>query len=203
MPVSVTVPPVFVGGGLGGAGAAAGGAAAPPSAPMRDPHLLQKRASSEFGAPQLGQKLMARGVYTTKPPELGGASLLAQTALVSATCGFCGAPLALAPAGAAVRCGACGNVTTTPALPPTLAATPVFEPAAPSAPSLPFSSVSGPKPGASPPPAVVLPSRAGGVDELVGGGITILGIGLLKIVLVGLALTALSCTVGIVGMLLR
>jgi hypothetical protein len=107
-------------------------------------------------------------------------------------CGFCSAELAEAPPGVAVRCASCGNVTTTPALPPTQAM--------PAPRGLPFSSVDAPKQGASPPPTLILPSRAGGVDELIGGGITILGIGLAKFVLLTLAGLVLSCVLGMLGL---
>ncbi len=91
----------------------------------------------------------------------------------------------------AVRCPSCGNLAAMPALPRTIAslppspATPFPQTAfgAPPAPGLPFSSVDQPKPAAAPPPAVNMPSRAGGVDELVGGGLTILGISAIKLVL--------------------
>ena len=124
-----------------------------------------------------------------------------QARRVGARCGFCSAPLADAPAGAAVRCASCGNVTSTPALPPTLLESPRAPGTAPApASALPFASVERPKQGASPPPAVVLPSRAGGVDELIGGGITILGIGLAKFVLFGLAGLLFSCILGMLGL---
>ncbi len=102
---------------------------------------------------------------------------------MSARCGFCSATLAEAPPGVAVRCAACGNVTI---------------PSASSA-GLPFSRVDGPKVGASPPPTIVLPSRAGGVDELIGGGITILGIGLVKFLLLSGGGLALFCILGMLG----
>lgn len=124
---------------------------------------------------------------------------------MSARCTFCAAPLEAAPAGVSVRCASCGNLTTTPSLPPTRAMPaplPPQEPppAAPLPSAMPFANVDGRKQAASPPPSVVLPSRAGGVDELVGGGITILGIGLAKFVLLfGLGLFG-SCLLGLLGL---
>lgn len=111
----------------------------------------------------------------------------------------------------AVRCPSCGNLAATPALPRTLASLPTpppgslaptpFGAAAPS--GLPFSSVDQPKPAAAPPPAVNMPSRAGGVDELVGGGLTILGISAIKIALFfGFGLL-FSCFSGLILALLR
>jgi hypothetical protein len=57
----------------GPAGGAAGVIGPPgwPAAAMPPPHMLQKRASSAFFAPQRWQKDMARGVYTTSRGELG------------------------------------------------------------------------------------------------------------------------------------
>ena len=45
----------------------------------------------------------------------------------------------------------------------------------------------------------MLPSRAGGWDEIVGGGISLLGIGLAKIVLFFAVSLALSCVLGMLG----
>lgn len=130
---------------------------------------------------------------------------------MSHPCSFCGAPLPDAPPGAAVRCPACSNLASTPGLPRTITSLPAPPPgslsptpfgAAPSS-GLPFSSVDQPKPAASPPPAVNMPSRAGGVDELVGGGLTILGISAIKLALfVGLGIF-FSCFSGIVLSFLR
>jgi hypothetical protein len=117
-----------------------------------------------------------------------------------ARCTFCSAPID-APPGVAVRCASCGNLTTTPSIPQTLPAEVAFPlPAVPPPSSLPFARVDAPKQGAAPPPAVVMPSRAGGVDELIGGGITILGISLLKLVLIGIAGLFLTCLLGMLGL---
>lgn len=111
----------------------------------------------------------------------------------------------------AVRCPSCSNLASTPALPRTLTSMPAPAPgplpptafgAAPTS-SLPFSSVDQPKPAAAPPPAVNMPSRAGGVDELVGGGLTILGISAIKIALFVSLGIFFSCFSGIVLSFLR
>lgn len=120
---------------------------------------------------------------------------------MSARCGFCSAVLADAPPGVAVRCASCGNVTMTPSLPPTRE-TPAAAPSTSSS-ALPFANVDGPKLGASPPPSVVLPSRAGGVDELIGGGITILGIGIVKFVVLAFLGLLFSCVLGMLGFTFR
>lgn len=93
-------------------------------------------------------------------------------------------------------------MTSTPGLPPTLASAPGFAPTPP-APGLPFSHVDGRKQAAAPPPSVVLPSRAGGVDELVGGGLTLLGIGALKLMFVGVAILGLGCILSMIGLAFR
>ena len=84
----------------------------------------------------------------------------------------------------------------TPSLPQTL----ISAPPAPPAPPMPFARVDGPKQGASPPPTVILPSRAGGVDELVGGGLTILGIGVLKFFVLAFLGLGGACFLGVLGM---
>lgn len=50
----------------------------------------------------------------------------------------------------------------------------------------------------APPPQVVLPSRAGGVDELIGGGITILGISIVKLAIFAALGLFGSCVFGLV-----
>lgn len=106
-----------------------------------------------------------------------------------ARCTFCSRELDAAPAGVGIRCAGCGNLTF-PALP---------YPAAAAITPLPRSSVDGPKQAASPPPSIVMPSRAGGIDEVIGGGLTILGIGIVKFVVLGLLGLLLSCTLGMLG----
>ena len=176
MPASVMLPPVVLGALLD-----AGGDAFDASV-IAVPHLLQNRASSAFSARQLGQKLMGRGVYTSGRVELGAHSVC------MALCTFCSAELDAAPVGVGIRCAGCGNLTF-PAVPSAAAAiTP-----------LPRSSVDGPKQAASPPPSIVMPSRAGGIDEVIGGGITLLGIGIVKFVVLGLLGLLLSCALGMLG----
>ena len=105
-----------------------------------------------------------------------------------AFCTFCSAVLPPAPPGASVRCPTCSNLSSTPALPPTQLT--------PASTGLPFALVDGAKQAASPPPTVILPSRAGGVDELVGGGLTLLGISVVKLVLFGVLVLGGVCLLG-------
>ena len=76
----------------------------------------------------------------------------------------------------------------------------ISAPPTPPAAPMPFARVDGPKQGAAPPPTVILPSRAGGVDELIGGGLTILGIGAVKFVLLACLALGGSCFLGMLGL---
>jgi hypothetical protein len=123
----------------------------------------------------------------------------------SLRCAFCGAPLPPSPPGVMVRCGACSNVTSVPQLAPTVPAMPVVTPslgggdfgATPPPSGLPGANVARAPSVGAPPPQQVLPSRAGGVDELIGGGLTILGISIVKLALFGLFSLVGACVLGI------